>query len=143
MSTLVPGQSIGAAGTGLPDGCVLAGGAGRRFGRPKAGVRLGDRTLVERAVGALLPRCGRVVVVSRPEGATEFKPLKARWVVERTFAWLGRYRCLSKDHEHTPESSETVVRLAAIHHMLRRLRPTRRARSQRFRFKPRPRKRAA
>jgi putative transposase len=85
----------------------------------------------------------RLVVVSRPEGVTGFKPLKIRWVVERTFAWLGRYRCLSKDYEHTPESSETVVKLAAIHHMLRRLRPGRRARSQRFRFKPRPRKQAA
>ena len=62
-------------------------------------------------------------VVSRPQGETRFKPLKVRWVVERTFAWLGRYRCLSKDYEHTTESSETVVRLAAIHHMLRRLRP--------------------
>ena len=85
----------------------------------------------------------RVEVVSRPKGETRFKPLKVRWVVERTFAWLGRYRCLSKDYEHTPESGETVVRLAAIHHMLRRLRPARRARSQRFRFKPRPRKLAA
>jgi putative transposase len=85
----------------------------------------------------------RIEVRSRLEGETGFKPLKVRWVVERTFAWLGRYRCLSKDYEHTPESSETVVKLAAIHHMLRRLRPTRRARSQRFRFKPRLRKQAA
>jgi molybdopterin-guanine dinucleotide biosynthesis protein A len=66
VSTLVPGQSIDPIGTARADGCVLAGGAGRRFGRPKADVRLGDRTLVERAVAALVPRCGRVVVVSRP-----------------------------------------------------------------------------
>jgi putative transposase len=85
----------------------------------------------------------RVEVVSRRRGETGFRPLKVRWVVERTFAWLGRYRCLSKDYEHTPRSAETVVRLSAIHHMLRRLRPARRARSQRFRFKPRPRKLAA
>ena len=85
----------------------------------------------------------RVEVVSRPPGATGFRPVKVRWVVERTFAWLGRYRCLSKDYEHTPESSEAVVKLAAIHHMLRRLRPARRARSQRFRFKPRVQKLAA
>jgi putative transposase len=85
----------------------------------------------------------RLEVVSRPKGETRFKPLKVRWVVERTFSWLGRYRCLSKDYEHTPKSSETVVRLAAIHHMLRRLRPAPRARSQRFRFKPRPTKVAA
>jgi molybdenum cofactor guanylyltransferase len=48
------------------EGCVLAGGRGRRLGRPKAGVTLAGRTLVERAVDALGRRCGRVVVVSRP-----------------------------------------------------------------------------
>jgi molybdopterin-guanine dinucleotide biosynthesis protein A len=45
---------------------VLAGGPGRRFGRPKADVRLAGRTLVERAVEALSARCARVVVVARP-----------------------------------------------------------------------------
>ncbi len=50
-----------------PDGLVLAGGAGRRFGRPKATVVLDGQTLVERAVAALAGRCGRVVVVGRPE----------------------------------------------------------------------------
>lgn len=82
-------------------------------------------------------------VVSRPEGQKEFQPLHIRWVVERTFAWLGRYRRLSKDYEHLPESSESVVKMAAIHHMLRRLRPQRVARSQRFRFKGHRRKQAA
>ena len=48
-------------------GIVLAGGAGRRLGRPKAGVVLGDRTLVERAVETLRPHCRPVLVVSRPE----------------------------------------------------------------------------
>ena len=123
---------------------VFAQAAGRDF--PRLRVVFADNKYHNHALYAwprLHRRPYRLVVVSRPEGVTEFKPLKARWVVERTFAWLGRYRCLSKDHEHTPESSETVVRLAAIHHMPRRLRPTRRARSQRFRFKPRPRKRAA
>jgi putative transposase len=84
----------------------------------------------------------RVEVVSRPEGQKGFVPLKVRWVAERTFAWLGRYRCLSKDYEHLPASSESVVKVAAIHHMLRRLRPRRVRRSERFRFKKRRRKRA-
>src|SRR5947199_6742434 len=79
---------------------------------------------------------------SRPKGETAFKPLPVRWVVERTYAWQGRYRALGKDYEHTPESSEAVVRIAAIHHLLQRLQPKRKARSQRFRFKRR-RKRAA
>jgi putative transposase len=77
----------------------------------------------------------RLVVVSRPEGETRFQPLHVRWVVERTFAWQGRYRRLSKDYEHLPESSESVIKIAAIHHMLRRLRPKRVPRTQRFRFK--------
>jgi putative transposase len=76
-----------------------------------------------------------VMVVSRPPGERRFVPLKSRWVVERTLAWLGRYRRLSKDYEHLPESSEAVVKIAGIHHYLRRLCPNRRARSQRFRFK--------
>ena len=75
-----------------------------------------------------------VMVVSRPPGERRFIPLKSRWVVERTFAWLGRYRRLSKDYEHLPESSEAVVKIAGIHHYLRRLSPNRVARSQRFRF---------
>ena len=84
-----------------------------------------------------------VEVVSRPAGVKGFVPVKVRWVVERTFAWLGRYRALSKDYEHLPASSETVVKLAAIHHMLRRLRPRTTKRTERFRFKRRRRRRAA
>ena len=85
----------------------------------------------------------RVEVVSRPAGERQFRPLHVRWVVERTFAWQGRYRRLSKDYEHLPASSEAVIRIAAVHHMLRRLRPSRAARSQRFRFKGHRRKQAA
>ena len=48
-------------------GLVLAGGRGRRLGRPKAGLVLAGRTLVERAVDLVSYRCDRVVVVSRPE----------------------------------------------------------------------------
>lgn len=77
----------------------------------------------------------RVEVKTKPPGQKEFKPLPMRWVVERTFAWLGRYRRLSKDYEHLPESSAAVVKIAAVHHYLRRLRPQRARRSQRFRFK--------
>jgi putative transposase len=82
----------------------------------------------------------RVEVVNRPEGAKGFKPLPVRWVVERAFAWLGRYRRLSKDYEHLPASAATVIQLASAHHMLRRLRPAKVRRSQRFRFKRKHRK---
>lgn len=50
-----------------------------------------------------------------------FEVLPRRWVVERTFAWLGKQRRLSKDYERLPEVSETVVQVAMIPLMLNRL----------------------
>jgi putative transposase len=50
-----------------------------------------------------------------------FVPLPKRWIVERTFGWLGRYRRLSKDYEQAPASSAAWVHLAMIHVMVRRL----------------------
>jgi putative transposase len=79
----------------------------------------------------------RVQVVSRPAGATGFVPLKKRWVVERTLAWLGRYRRLGRDHERRAETSAAMVQLSALHHTLRQLCPTR----PRYRFRYRRTKR--
>ncbi len=47
--------------------------------------------------------------------------LPRRWVVERTFGWLGRYRRLSKDYEELPETSEAMIYAAMIHLMVKRL----------------------
>ncbi len=52
-----------------------------------------------------------------------FVVLPRRWVVERTFAWLGRYRRLSKDYEQRVEYSETWVYIASIARMLRTVYP--------------------
>jgi len=66
--------------------------------------------------------CGWVLeIVHRPKDATGFQVLPRRWVVERTFAWLGKFRRLSKDYEYLPESSEAWVYAAMIHVMARRL----------------------
>jgi putative transposase len=62
-------------------------------------------------------------IVKRPVGAVGFVTLPRRWVVERTFGWLGRSRRLSKDYERSPKVSEAMIYLAMIHLMLRRLRP--------------------
>lgn len=64
-----------------------------------------------------------VELVRKPEGAATFAVLPKRWTVERTFAWLGRNRRLSKDYEGLAETSEAVIRLAMIHLMLKRLAP--------------------
>jgi putative transposase len=62
-------------------------------------------------------------IVKRSDDVAGFVVLPHRWVIERTFAWLGRYRRLSKDYEFLPESSETMIYLAMINLMLRRLKP--------------------
>jgi putative transposase len=66
-----------------------------------------------------------VAIVTRREGAVGFEVVPWRWVVERTFAWLGRYRRLSKDYEHNPRSSEAWIYISAIHRMSRWILPQR------------------
>ena len=60
-------------------------------------------------------------LVRRPPQQHTFEVLPRRWVVERTFAWLGRHRRLSKDYEVLPETTETRVYTAMTGLMLRRL----------------------
>jgi transposase len=86
------------------------------------------------------PSAGRPGQVSRPVGLgtarppargygstvrlqTKFEVLPWRWIVERTFAWLGRYRRLSMDYEGSEESSASWIYIAMTHLMLRRLDP--------------------
>ena len=65
----------------------------------------------------------KLEVILRPKGAKGFVLLPKRWVVERTFSWLGRWRRLSRDYEHRTESSEAMIHVASIGRMLRRLAP--------------------
>jgi putative transposase len=76
--------------------------------------------------GRLVPWVGRVCgwilrIVKRSDDHKGFVVLPKRWIVERTFAWLGRYRRLSKDFEALPETSEALIYVAMIHLMVRRL----------------------
>lgn len=56
-----------------------------------------------------------------PPVVPRFTVVPRRWVVERTFAWLGRFRRLSKDYEYLPATSEAVIHLAVIQLLVRRL----------------------
>ena len=56
-----------------------------------------------------------------PPIVSPFTVVPRRWVVERTFAWLGRYRRLSKDYEYLTATSEQVIYLAMTRLLLRRL----------------------
>lgn len=60
-------------------------------------------------------------IVKREEGQKGFKVQPKRWVVERTFAWLGNYRRLSKDYERLLHNSEGMIYLASIRTMLKRI----------------------
>jgi putative transposase len=62
-----------------------------------------------------------LTLVHKTPGQRGFQVLPLRWIVERTFAWLGRYRRLSKDYEQNPASSEAWIYCAMIHLMARRL----------------------
>lgn len=62
-----------------------------------------------------------LVIIRRIPGMKGFVVLPRRWVVERTFGWLGRWRRLSKDYEHLPEVSEAMVTLAMIRLMVHRV----------------------
>ena len=59
-----------------------------------------------------------------PEVPGGFQVLRRRWVIERTFGWLGRWRRTSKDYEYLPATSECVISLAMTRIMLRRLAET-------------------
>lgn len=65
----------------------------------------------------------KIEVVSRPLGSVGFVKQPQRYVVERSFAWLGRYRRHSRDYERFTKSSESMLKVSSIRHMLERLKP--------------------
>jgi putative transposase len=74
-----------------------------------------------------LPECVKGVfgwllqTVLRPTKVKRFVVLPKRWIVERTFGWLRRYRRHSKDYERNAATSEAMIYIAMTHRMLRRL----------------------
>lgn len=71
-------------------------------------------------------------IVRRDETKRYFEVLPHRWIVERTLAWLVRYRRMSKDYEVLPRTSENLIRIAMINLMLHRLCPERKIRHEGF-----------
>jgi transposase len=69
-------------------------------------------------------RCGWKVTATATAGKG-FEIHPRRWVVERTFAWLVKYRRLAKDFEYLTETSEAMIYAPMIHRMVRRLHPAR------------------
>jgi putative transposase len=70
--------------------------------------------------GEIRQRFGWMVkTILRPEHVKGFVLLPKRWVIERTFGWLGRYRRLARDYEHTVRSSRSMVYIASSRRMLK------------------------
>jgi putative transposase len=112
---------------------------------PRLGVVYGDGRYNNRSLQRWLRReqAGyQVKTVERPAGAKGFVRLPKRWVVERSLAWLGRYRQLSKEYDYEPKVSETWVQVSALHLMLRRYRPDKEHQQPAFKH-PKPRENAA
>jgi putative transposase len=62
-------------------------------------------------------------IVKRSDDLAGFVVLPKRWIVERTFGWIGRYRRMSKDYEMLPASSEAMILIVMINVMIHRLAP--------------------
>jgi putative transposase len=77
----------------------------------------------------------RIVLVERPDGSTGWVRLPKRWVVERSFAWLGRYRRNSRDYEWHTYSSESMLKISSIHRMLRLLKPDKTKKGAPFKYR--------
>ena len=81
-----------------------------------------DRGYAGQLIGWVHQMCGWVLeIITRPKDQQGFKVVPWCWIVERSFAWLGRYRRLSKDYEYLTETSEAMIYAAMIHLMVRRL----------------------
>jgi len=94
---------------------------GRRF--PKLRHIFADRVYRGRKLLEALADLGKwtIEIVTRKQTVGTFKPEPRRWVVERTFAWLGRNRRLAKDFETSITSAEAWVMIASVRLLSRRL----------------------
>ena len=92
---------------------------------PRLRLIWGDAGYAGRLVTWVQARTGwELAIVRRPRGRQRFELRPRRWVVARTFGWLGRSRRLSRDYAAMPASAEAWIYLAMIQLMLRRLQPT-------------------
>jgi putative transposase len=77
--------------------------------------------LIEWVRGLRVWRKLRLEIVKRTDTVQGFVVQPKRWIVERTFGWLNRFRRLSKDYEYLPATSEAMIHVAMINLMVRRL----------------------
>ena len=91
--------------------------------RKKVKVTFGDMAYGRSGLPAWVKKSCRIVLqtVQRPVKVKGFTVLPKRWIVERSFAWIGRWRRHSKDYERNPATSEAMIYIAMIYLISRRL----------------------
>ena len=72
-------------------------------------------------IGNIKQQTGWTLKIVKRSNKHGFKPLAKRWIVERTFAWINKYRRMRKDYELRVQTSEDLIYLAMMRLMLRRL----------------------
>ena len=101
----------------------------------------GDGKYNNRALDRYLERARvgyKLTVVERPAGSVGLVHQPYRWVIERTNAWVGKYRRNSKDYERTTSSAEAMIQASMIHLMLQRLKPDPAKKVTPFRYPRKP-----
>jgi putative transposase len=100
-------------------------GRARAQGYPRLAKVLGDHVYGNEGLPEWTKAHARfcLEITGKKAGEKGFKVIKWRWVVERTFAWLGRYRRNSRDYEKLPQTSESMLKVSSIQLLRQRLRP--------------------
>ena len=93
----------------------------RRFPFLKAVIVDGGYQGIETAAAVYRAAKAPLQIVKRSDAAKGFQVLPKRWIVERTFGWLGRCRRLAKDFENLTRSKIAFVKLAMIRLPMRRI----------------------
>lgn len=90
---------------------------------PGAGLVWADGGYANKGLVAWAGNSLRIVlqIIKRSDDTCGFEVLPRRWVVERTFGWLVRNRRLARDYERRPDNAETMITIAMIHLMAKRL----------------------
>jgi len=88
---------------------------------PRLSLVWADGGYAGQLIGWLAHFCQWTLEIVKRNELPGFHILPRRWVVERTFGWIGRYRRMSKDYEELEENSEAMIYISMIRLMLKRL----------------------
>lgn len=75
----------------------------------------------EKMINWVMEKCNWIFEIVKRTELHKFVVLPKRWIVERTFGWICKYRRMSKDYEYLTDTSESMIYLCMIRNMVKRL----------------------